>query len=219
MKLLEFPSSEALMSGLAREIEKELRAALEKNGKASMAVPGGTTPAPFFEQLSVADMDWANVTVLPSDERLVPDTHPRSNASMIQAALRKNHASDLNFQPLYDAEQDKFYATELGAFLPLDISIVGMGADMHFASLFPDSPELGEALRSEDPLLRVKPASQDEARVTLTGPIFTKAKSRYLLIKGEEKRKALETAFAIQDPMVAPIAHYLEQPVSVFYCA
>ena len=52
----------------------------------------------------------------------------------------------------------------------------------------------------------MRPGGQPEARVTLTGPVLTQAVSTHIVITGTEKRKALERARKIGDPVEAPVS-------------
>ena len=81
MILQTYPDRAALMAGLASVMVKELASAL-RNGPATLSVPGGTTPGPVFDALSVADLDWAQVFVLLNDERWVGEDSPRSNTGL-----------------------------------------------------------------------------------------------------------------------------------------
>ena len=78
----EFVNPEGLAAALAAEVAAALRARIEKDGRAAMAVSGGTTPMRFFEALSQEILDWSVVTVTLVDDRCVPDLSPRSNARL-----------------------------------------------------------------------------------------------------------------------------------------
>ena len=67
------------MEILAQQIADELKVCLEKKSSVTLAVPGGTTPKLLFNQLSLMDLEWGRVAVIPTDERLVPETSIRSN--------------------------------------------------------------------------------------------------------------------------------------------
>ena len=66
-----FDDREALAGNLAEAVAKKLSAAIEKDGDASLAVSGGSTPKMFFEKLSQAKLDWSKVTVTLVDDRMV----------------------------------------------------------------------------------------------------------------------------------------------------
>lgn len=206
--LLQYPDRTTLMRDLAEIVADQLAEALEAQPSATMAVPGGTTPAPFFEALSKFSLDWARVIVMPTDERCVPADHPRSNARLIRQTLQKNKAAAARFQPLDLDDVD-----DVQSCLPLDVLVLGMGADMHTASLFPDAPELATALADNaPPLVKVHPASQDEPRLTLSAPALRSAKNIHLLITGKEKQAALGAAF-IEGPVSdAPVRAILSAP-------
>lgn len=209
MNLIEYPDSEMMMIDLANKIAGELKSVLIAEGRAVLAVPGGTTPGPVFDELSAADLDWKDVTVVLTDERRVPSDHPRSNERLVRAHLLTGRAAAANFVRLVPAEGE----TDLGPLcaraselLPLSVLVLGMGADMHTASLFPGSPELAGALdRNAPPLMLVTAPGAPEPRVTLTGPVLTGALNAHVVITGEEKRKAVEAARSLS-PEEAPIA-------------
>jgi 6-phosphogluconolactonase len=212
------------MQRLAVRVADELRAALAKAGRATLAVPGGTTPGPFFADLSQADLDWPGVSVMPTDERLVPEDSDRSNIHLIRDTLIRNRAGDARVVSLLGSEASAPTSAaireRLGAVLPIDVLVLGMGADMHTASLFPDAPELPQALAEDaPPLLVIHPASQPEARLTLTAPVLRSAAAVHILITGSEKAAALEKALAGGPVPEAPIRAVLTSsaPVTVHY--
>ena len=85
----------------------------------------------------------------------------------------------------------------VAAALPIDVLVLGMGADMHTASLFPGAPELPAALAADAPaLVAIHPPGQPEARLTLTAPVLRGASVIHILITGPDKLAALETALA-----------------------
>ena len=82
-----FSTREDLAGALAKRVADVLRKAVATRGTGFLAVSGGSTPAKFFAALSRQELDWSKVTVTLIDERLVPDTSPRSNAALVRANL------------------------------------------------------------------------------------------------------------------------------------
>ena len=79
--------------------------------------------------------------------------------------------------------------------MPISVLLLGMGTDMHTASLFPSADRLGEALAVDAPiLLPMRAEGANEPRVTLTAPVLNGAVKKHLVIFGEEKRNAFEAA-------------------------
>lgn len=202
MKLVEYPDSEMMFIDLAQRLADELEETLATHERASFAVPGGSTPGPVFDVLSAVHLDWSRVTVLLTDERRVPVDHPRSNERQLRERLLVGRAANANYVSIQP--QTGGLDGILEGHLPLSITLTGMGADMHTASLFPGSPQLDEALKSREPLLYVDAPDGLEPRVTLSGPALAASMNCHVLITGPEKREALERA-ALLSPNLAPI--------------
>jgi 6-phosphogluconolactonase len=215
MKLVTYPDREALMLGLADVIAAELSAALHAKGAASLSVPGGTTPGPVFDILSGVALNWSNVAVMLNDERWVGEDSPRSNTRLLRERLLTDKAASAQLVPLYapaPAPEDRLaeLAEGVAAHLPISVLLLGMGADMHTASLFPGAGLLAQALAPDAPiLLPMRAEAAGEPRVTLTAPVLAAAKSIHILITGAEKRAAIERA-ATLPALEAPVRVVLD---------
>ena len=200
MNFATYPDREMMMLALADQIASELREAIEAKGRATLSVPGGTTPGPIFDTLSGVDLDWSKVAVMLNDERWVDETSPRSNTRLLRERLQKDRAAKAVLVPLYaDAPrpEDKMevLAEGIAAHLPIDVLLLGMGADMHTASLFPGADRLAEALSDDAPiLLPMRAEAAGEPRITLSAPVLRDAMHIHILITGAEKRAAIERA-------------------------
>ncbi|WP_417628018.1 6-phosphogluconolactonase [Pararhodobacter aggregans] len=209
MDFTEYSDADMMMLSLARILSRDLREALLRRDRALFAVPGGTTPGPVFDMLSAVDIDWDRVDVVPGDERWLPEDHPRSNAGQLRARLLRGKASAAHLLPLWrDLPPDEgaaLAAADLEPLLPIDVALVGMGADMHTASMFPGAPELALALASDAPVVvPITAPDAPEPRVTLSARALKGAFALHVLIVGAEKREALERAQKLS-PTEAPI--------------
>lgn len=215
MNFIAYPDRELMMLALADSIAGELADFLRRDGRASFCVPGGTTPGPVFDTLSGVDIDWANVTVFLNDERWVAEDNPRSNTRLLRERLLQGQAAPARLVPLYAASEQPEDALEalsegIKPHLPISVLLLGMGADMHTASLFPGADRLTEALSPDAPiLLPMRATAAGEPRVTLTAPVLQGAMVTHILIAGAQKREALERAQHLS-PLEAPINAVLE---------
>lgn len=214
MKFVEHPDRDAMTADVADRLARDLADALAGGRRATLAVPGGTTPGPIFDALSGADLRWDRVGVMLTDERCVPPDHPRSNGRLLRDRLLVGRAAQTAYLPIATAGAGGAGGAECARLpddaLPVSVLLLGMGADMHTASLFPGSPQLADALDDRAPaLMAVDAPGQPERRITLTAPALNGAASIHVAISGAEKREALERARASNDPMYAPISAIL----------
>lgn len=214
MKLIEHPDREALTLAVAQEITEALGMALKIRDRAVLCLPGGSTPVPVYKALAAARLEWDRVVVVPSDERWVPSDHARSNARLIRRNLIDEGAGaeliELFTEGL-DPEAGAAAASErIAPLLPLSVALLGMGEDMHIASLFPGADGLAAALDPAAPaVLPIRAAAADEPRVTLTRPALSSATECFLMITGPEKRAALERAASLSVEQ-APVSSMLK---------
>ena len=215
MRLIAYPDRDQLYHGLAKLLAKGLVAAIAERGHASLSVPGGTTPGPVFDILSQMPLDWSKVAVFLNDERWVGEDSPRSNTGLLRARLLCGPAAKAKLVPLYapaaqPEDQLAALAKGLAPHLPISVLLLGMGADMHTASLFPGADLLTEALAADaPPLMALRAEAAGEPRVTLTAPVLQAAEAIHILITGAEKRAAIERARDLP-PEQAPIRAVLD---------
>ncbi|MFZ3582568.1 6-phosphogluconolactonase [Loktanella sp. DJP18] len=221
MEFIAYPDGEMMMIDLANVLAGELRQCLQTHDHASFAVPGGTTPGPIFDNLCSANLDWARVHVMLTDERWVPETSERSNTRLIRQRLLTDRAAEAIYVPLYaDAPTPEDQLDDLQEALtpdlPLSLVLLGMGTDMHTASIFPGADQLDRALYGDDRLIAMRAPGAPEPRITLSAKVLREAMSRHIVIVGQEKRDALERAVNLS-PEEAPVAAIL--PGSIVHWA
>ena len=220
MRVIEYAGFEALCESLAPQIAQAARRGIEQRGAAALALAGGSTPFPLYRRLARESLDWSRVTLLPGDERWVAGDHKASNLRAIRETFAATGArlaplvpESPGATPSLDTARESLSAIGRS----LDVCVLGMGGDGHFASLFPGAPELATALDPDDsdPLVVVTPDPLPEeapfARVSLTLSAIAASRRQILLLRGEGKRQVLEAA-AGADPVQYPIAALLAQP-------
>ena len=221
-----FDTRAALASALAGTIAAQLEDAIETRGSATLAVSGGTTPARMFDVLSRAEIDWSRVTATLVDERFVPPDSPRSNAKLVREKLLQNEAGQADFLPLYSpapsAEEAASTADNALHQLtePFDVVVLGMGADGHTASFFPDAAELETLLdpHTQRLVAAVNAPSAGEPRLTLTLPPIASARFLALHIEGAEKKTALDAALAAKSRLpIRRVIDAAQSPVEIFW--
>lgn len=215
MKLETYPDRDMMMMDLANRLAGDLKNCLLQHPWASFSVPGGTTPGPIFDSLSAAALEWERVHVFLNDERWVPEDAERSNTRLLRERLlvgRAAHAQLIPMRADTDTPEEGIPALteQLEKELPISVLLLGMGADMHTASIFPGADRLEEALAPDAPILvPMRAPGAQEPRVTLSARVMAGAMTTHVVITGAEKRAALEKAQSLP-PSEAPIAAVLK---------
>ncbi len=209
-------------AALAAEVCETLTEAMAARGRATLVVSGGTSPVAFFHCLRRLPLSWERVTVVPSDERVVPLSHPDRNEAMIRRELLQGSAASARLRGLLPASGSTAHLPQLAETLPasFDAVVLGMGADGHTASLFPGSPELEAALRSAEPLALLNVPQLGVQRVSLTPSALLASRRIDLLFFGQDKRVVYESAGAGDDATQYPVRSVLRQsqvPVNAFW--
>ncbi|MEN0105601.1 MAG: 6-phosphogluconolactonase [Pseudomonas sp.] len=211
---------------LAVAVAAALSTALRERDFASLVVSGGRSPVAFLEALSSQKLDWARVVVSLADERWVPTEHNDSNEALVKKHLLRGEAARANFIGLYRSPAS-LEASVAGANLavselpqPLDVLVLGMGDDGHTASLFPNSPQLAQALSADCPqrCLPMLAPTVPHQRITLTLPVLASARSIFLAVQGPAKLATLRSALAGDDALAMPIRAFLRSPLTIYWC-
>lgn len=156
------------------------------------ALPGGSTPLPFFRELSRRQLPWEKAVFFMSDERTVPLSSPHSNFGAARRLFfSRAGVPAASLRPVRGADS---YDRLLRREGPLDLVFLGLGGDGHTASLFPGSP----ALRSARLASAVKaPAGvTPRRRVTLTLKAINAAGTVVLMAAGPGKKEVFLRAAA-----------------------
>ena len=215
-QLLVQPDADALHAEAARRIADAAARAQAARGVFQWVLSGGSTPHATYVRLRDAPVDWQRVHVFWGDERAVPATSPDSNQRAAREALLDHvPIPPENVHPIDADASDPERAARsyeavlrrhLGTPACADLVLLGLGADAHTASLFPDSP----VLDASDRLVCPAAAPTLAPRLTWTVPALRAAREILVLVLGAEKRVALQIALAHRDdPGGAPIQRVL----------
>jgi len=221
-----FESREAASVAAANRIISALRRCLAAQEAASLVVGGGTSPVQCFAELSTQDIDWSRVTVLPSDDRWVPADHEDSNEKLIRDKLLVQRAAAAELLPFYASgmsveERCRELSNDIRSIpSPFACSMLGMGADGHFASLFPDADNLATGLDLESTALCLPVETQASpwSRISLTLAALSRSDEVVLLFFGADKRTVYEDARNGNDQF--PVSRLLLQkraPVHIYW--
>jgi len=228
MDVLVVRDEEAVAKGAAEIFVEATAGAAAARGKALVAVTGGSSAAPLFEELRGSlrrRIPWDKLHFFFTDDRAVPPSHPESNYGLAQRELfsqvpvldtqvhrMHGEANDL-------AEEAQRYASvvrEVAGDPPrFDLVLLGIGPDGHICSLFAGRESSAE--RGDEDLVRHVPAPDHVEphldRLTLTPfPIVT-ARSVVLQVSSGKKAAVLEQAVRGKEDLVACPAQWLRHGV------
>jgi 6-phosphogluconolactonase len=222
----DYETAEELAEQVAGDIGFIIESALDARGDCLLVLPGGKSPIPIFEKLKTQKFPWKRVTIVPGDDRLVGIEDPMSNARLLASHFMPLGARVV---PIASANLGVRQAGEAADVRisdckwPPDLVWLGMGANGHTASIF-HGPDYDEALTSKkkaigltpDPL----PPEAPVARVTLTRSGILAARSIFITIDGDEKKRVLEEALEQGDTSEWPIGRVLagaEQSIDIHW--
>jgi 6-phosphogluconolactonase len=141
LRIVENPAAEA-----AELIANAVRAGCH------IVLAGGSTPRAAYERVAGMELDWSGATLWFGDERCVPPDDELSNYRMAKEALLDRIDGDPPTVKRMDGEKgphagaadyERELQETLGEQIPrLDLVLLGLGPDLHTASLFPDQPTL-----------------------------------------------------------------------------
>ncbi len=193
-EVLEFAAA-SFADQTATLLEWAIKEAVQQRGACHLVLAGGRTPGSVYRVLAQRpDMPWAAVQVYIGDERCVPPLDPDSNYRMIVETLLDDVAvPPAQIHRLRGEVGSVRAAAEyhaLIAALPepkFDLTLTGVGADGHTASLFPGDPRVTLAMEWAMPAV-APPEFAVEERVGLTLRALCSSRVVVVLCTGADKR-------------------------------
>jgi 6-phosphogluconolactonase len=194
-----------LFQAAADEVLHAATEAIEKRGRFTIALSGGSTPKSLYSLIAAnaaTSVDWQKVFFFWGDERHVGPKDPESNFRMVEESLfsrisvppgnifrvpSENPDADAAADA-YEKTMRKFFETAPGEFPRFDVILLGMGPDGHTASLFPETAALKEKSRWVVANWVEKLRTH---RITLTLPVLNQARLVAFLVSGTDKAAAL----------------------------
>ena len=225
-----FANSQAVAQAAADEFVKIARDAVQRNGRFSVALSGGSTPRTLYSLLAERtqnkigpEIPWSQIHLFFGDERHVPPDHTDSNYRMAnEAVIAKVPIPEANVHRVHTENPDAAAAAQdydhtlsqvfslSGSELPrFDLILLGMGPDGHTASLFPGTSGVQEL--SKRVIANWVPKF-NSFRVTFTRPVLNNAAEVMLLIGGADKAQPLAEVMGAGDPNTYPVKYV--QPVN-----
>lgn len=225
----EYDDADEMAQAVAGDIGFIIESAIDARGAAVIALAGGKTPLPIYEHLAKTKLDWKRVTIIPGDERIVPLGDPLSNVTAIGKAFIPKGARVI---PIVSQTTTDYKAAGRAAdalmqdlHWPLDLCLLGVGADGHAASIFP-GPDYDEALSGPrerralgvmpDPM----PTDAAVARVSLSRSAIAASRALMIAVTGAPKRAVIEQAIEQGPSSPYPIGRILadvELPVDIHW--
>lgn len=193
---------------LAEALHALLDAAAAERGRASLAIPGGRSPADVLTELArICDpFVRERLDLLWLDERAVPRGHPDRNDAPTIAAWKAGGSlpARVHAMPAEDADLEAAaacYALTLseatGGTGVIDACLVGIGEDGHCASLFPNHRGLSDL---SDVFAVYDSPKPPPRRLTLSLPVLHRARTLAILALGAAKGRIARTARLHADP-------------------
>lgn len=187
--------------------------AVAKRNECSIALSGGSTPKLLLTKLAEARfaVPWDKVHIFLVDERFVPFNHPDNNFTMIKDYLI-NHVSmsPHAIHPIpvtrpssemaaraYENDIQNYFNLKENMLPEFDLMCLGLGADGHIASLFPETGAVDKKGRIAVPVI---PQKAFHERISLTLPVINNARNIMFLVMGNNKAEIISDVIDKQLP-------------------
>ncbi len=186
---------------------------VDRKGRFTVALPGGSTPRHMNRMLAQeplrSSMAWDKTHLFWVDERCVPISDAASNYGLahedflgrVPIPVDHIHPMPGEVVPeegarIYERELEAHFRPSKGEYPVFDLVFLGIGMDGHTASLFPAADS---SVLSGKWVVAVKGGIPDVYRLTLTYDVLNRAKKICFLVSGKNKAQIVKTIFEDKD--------------------
>jgi 6-phosphogluconolactonase len=177
----------------------------------------------MFAALAQQSLAWNKVWITLADERWVDAHHADSNEALVRRTLLQHHAAAAHFVSLKNAAANakdgeaECEKNILAMPRPFDVVVLGMGDDGHFASLFPQAPQLAAGLdrANKNLCIATDPITAPHARMSLTLSALLNSRRIVIQLAGEGKWKVYQRALQAGVEKELPIRAVIQQTETV----
>ncbi len=205
MQLHIFREKNELIEALVEFMIAKINRALDQQGYCNLVLAGGNSPQSVYEKLASPEhrirIDWSKVFLFFGDERYVSAEHEDYNGGMVFRALVD--PLDISESQVFNVDTslspEKAAARYMDVILThfkygslnFDLVLLGLGDDVHTASLFPFT----DVLSSSEPAVKAVYLKEKMVyRITMTAPLINQAKDVAFLTFGANKATAVRKA-------------------------
>ncbi|MEW4467740.1 6-phosphogluconolactonase [Parasphingorhabdus sp. JC815] len=219
----DFDDHAEMVDAISSDAAFIIESALDARGEALLALPVSDAAMPVLEALAEKQIKWKYVTIIPTDDFLVPVDDPRSHVKALAQLFLTRGARVL---PIATENED--YHLAGGAAdarlqdlkWPPDLVWLGMAEDGSTAGLV-ESADLEEALDGpkEKRAVGIMPDNGDTPLVTITKAAICEARTVMVQLNGAGAQLSLEQAIEEGAGSMAPIGRLfadLAVPVDIY---
>lgn len=220
MNLNVYATQKQQIDALSQAIFDYIMQTLKTKSQIVIAVSGGKSPIPLFTKLSNLELPWEKITITLVDERVVAPQDLDSNENLVRTYLLQSNAQKAKFIGIISDINDakKCLDNINNNIKTIDLAILGMGEDGHTASIFPNMPELDEALHTKNKYLITNPISAKYQRITLSLNGLVNISRLFLSITNEIKLNVFKESI-LSTNLSYPISYLLDKrdDISVYW--
>lgn len=203
-----FDDPVSLANALCLETIENAKACIEERGAFTFAVPGGSVGKSLAGLADAKGVDWTKVHVFFVNER-VPGTKcydlamdtwatgcgiPADNVHKVKGDTTKKAAEEYTVQ-MRNLDKNQLPVDDANGLPVFDLILLGMGADGHVGSIYPDSKALDD--ESGAPVLAVDSAAKKS--ITFSLALINTADRVVVAASGEGKAETVRLALEDED--------------------